>query len=265
MANIINKYVGQFTNKVNESLNKVVEDINITGETTGTKSLATFRNKLNSAGGVARSNLFMVSFELPSWMENAEFLQTLGITRFNEELGLLCSKVSAPTKSLQTQTVRYGNNLDRKIPTGYRWEEVTFTFIERNDYLIFNTFNEWIDGINNPVTNTGRFYDDTVSDVKINFLNKNGDILAYYTLLEARPSSVTISDYDWSQTNQYVTIDITFDYVYSITRDYSLYNLVNIYTTSFGQSEAWNTVEDLTQYGWKNLLSKMGDAITSIF
>lgn len=261
--NIINKYVDRFKEMLTSKANKLVESMDLTGESGGLfsvtdfkeSSLTKFRNKLEAKHGVATTNQFMISFELPSWMKDSKWLSYLGVTQFNEELGLLCYKVSPPTKTIQSTAVKYTNNLERKIPMGYKWDEVTFSFIERKDYFVYNTFNEWMDGINNPITNTGRFYNDCVADVKINFLDKNNNILAYYVLLEAKPTSISIGDLDWSQNNQFVSIDVTFDYLYSINKDYDLTQLVRA-IQDFGNSDVSNTLDSLN-ISWKDIGSKI--------
>ncbi len=261
MANIINKYVKKYTDKVVSKVDKLVDSFDVTNEKQaafsitndkGVSSINAFRNKLEAKNGLARNNQFMVSFELPSWMNDSKWLSYLGVTQFNEELGILCNKFTPPTKNLQSTSVIYSNNIERKIPLGYKWEEVTFSFIERNDYFIYNTFNEWIDGINNPITNTGRFYNDITADVKINFLDKHDNILAYYVLLEAYPTSITISEYNWETLNQFVNIDVSFNYIYGVHRDYDLSTLVKS-VQEFGSSDVVSTIADITSMNWKEV------------
>lgn len=257
--NIINKYLNEAINNVISKGNEAVNDLDISQNTANISSVTSinaFRNKLQTKNGVARTNQFMVSFSLPSWMSDSTLLSYLGITQFNEELGLLCNKAIPPTKTIQSQSIKYNNTIERKIPSGYKWDEVTFSFIERNDYFIFKLFNEWLDGINNPITNTGRFYNDICSDVKINFLDKTNKVIAYYSLFEAYPTSITISNYDWEQLNQYVSIDVTFNYIYATHRDYELTSLVES-VQNFGSSDVMNTLGDLTNINWSNIWSKL--------
>ena len=269
MTNIINKYVQKYTDKVTDNVNKLVSGYDITQESkslfsvtdvNGASSISNFRNKLEAKKGVARNNQFMVSFELPSWMNDSKWLSYLGVTQFNEELGILCNKFTLPTKTLQSASVSYNNTIERKIPLGYKWEEVTFSFIERNDYFIYNTFNEWIDGINNPITNTGRFYNDITADIKMNFLDKHNNILAYYVLLEAYPVSLTVSEYNWESLNQFVTVDVSFNYIYGTHRDYDLSTLTQS-IQEFGSSDAMSTIKDITNMNWldvgKNLWNRI--------
>lgn len=261
--NIINKYVEKFTNKAISKLEDKITSMDITKEFANVNSvtdLSTFRNKLNARRGLARPNQFAISFELPSWMNGSPNLSYFGITQFNEELGILCNKFTPPAKSMNTTSVRYGNNLERKIPTGYKWDTAKFSFIETGDYFCYNMFNEWLDGIINPLTNTGRFYDEITADVKINFLTKENEIIAYYTLLEAYPSQVTISDYDWDTNNSYVTIEVEFDYLYPTSRDYNLSMLFNA-VSEFGSSDIASTVHDaigeLKNFGFSTIKSKL--------
>ena len=108
--------------------------------------------------------------------------------------------------------------------------------------------------MHNPITNTGRFYKDIVTDVKINFLNKNNDVMAYYTLLEAKPISMSMSELNWETDNQFVTIDVDFSYMYPTNQDYQLTSLINS-VMDFGSSDVANTIKDTLNLGWKGIPS----------
>jgi len=255
--NIVNKYINEAINKVVSKVNTAVSSVDISGERKNlstTKTISDFRNKLLDGGGPARTNQFMVSFELPTFMHDSKLLGYLGVTQFNEELGILCYKASSPEKKFNTVKVKYENNLERDIPINYSWDNMTFSFIERKDYLLYNLFNEWMNGMHNPITNTGRFYKDIVTDVKINFLNKNNDIMAYFTLLEAKPISMTMSELNWENNDQYVTIDVDFSFMYPTNQDYELTTLVNS-VMDFGSSDVMNTLKDVINTGWKGIPS----------
>lgn len=257
--NIINKYIDQALNKVVSKVNTAVSSMDISGESKNlslTTTISDFRNKLTAGGGPARTNQFAVSFELPTFMNDSKLLGYLGVTQFNEELGILCYKASAPEKRFNTVKVKYENNLERDIPVSYSWENITFSFIERKDYLLYNLFNEWMNGMHNPVTNTGRFYKDIVTDVKINFLNKSNDVMAYFTLLEAKPIAMTMSELSWENNDQYVSIDVEFSYMYPVNKDYELTTLVNS-VMEFGSSDVINTIKDVINTGWKGIPSIM--------
>lgn len=255
--NIINKYVNQGLNKLVSKVNKAVSSWDISGESkniSAVKTVDDFRNKLSEGGGPARTNQFIVSFEVPTFMNESKLLGYLGVTQFNEELGIYCYKVSAPEKRFNTTKVKYENYIERDIPTNYSWDDLTFSFIERKDYLIYNLFNEWLDGIHNPITNTGRFYNEITCDVKINLLNKDNEIMAYYTLLEAKPISVSLSELTWETNDQYVSIDVDFSYTYPVSKDYDLTSLLNS-VLEFGSSDVSNTIKDTVNLGWKGITS----------
>lgn len=255
--NIINKYVNEAINKVVSKVNTAVSSMDISGEKKNlslTTTIDDFRNKLNAGGGPARTNQFAISFEVPTFMNESKMLGYLGVTQFNEELGILCYKASAPEKKFNTVKVKYENHIERDIPVSYSWDTMTFSFIERKDYLLYNLFNEWLNGMHNPVTNTGRFYNEITTDVKINFLNKDNQVMAYYTLMEAKPVSMTMSELTWETDDQYVSIDVDFSFVYPMNKDYELTSLVNS-VMDFGSSDVVNTIKDTINTTWKGLPS----------
>ena len=176
------------------------------------------------------------------------------VTQFNEELGIMCYKATAPEKKFNTVKVKYENQIERDIPTNYTWDVITFSFIERKDYLIYNLFNEWLDGMHNPITNTGRFYNEIISDVKINFLNKDNEVMAYYSLIEAKPVGMTMSELTWETNDQFVSIDVDFSYIYPTNKDFELTSLVNS-VMDFGSSDVVNTLKDVINVSWKGMPS----------
>ena len=117
--NIINKYINQALNKVVSKVNTAVSSMDISGEQVNlslTKTIDDFRNKLNAGGGPAEVNNFMVSFELPTFMNDSKMLGYLGVTQFNEELGILCYKASGPEKKFNTVKVKDMSRLFSRCP-----------------------------------------------------------------------------------------------------------------------------------------------------
>lgn len=244
--NIINKYIKQFTdkieNKVDDLAGLVINDV------TGPSSINKFRSKMESKG-IAKPNNFVVSFELPSFLQNKlNFLSIIGLPTFSETLGIACYKAVIPHSAITKAPVKYINNVTRAIPVGYKWDSITFSFIENQQYQMYKLFSKWISSINNPITNTGMFYNDTISSVKINFFNKKNNVLSYIALEEAQPTSVQITDFDWNKMNQYVSVDVTFDYMYQYNEDFNISEVLNA-VTDFGSSDLVQTISQTYNWG----------------
>lgn len=246
--NIINKYVKRFTDKIEDRADRLAGKL--ISDVKGPSSIDEFRSKIESKG-LARTNNFIVSFELPSFLQkDINFLSLVGLPSFSETLGIACYKVDISEFDLSKTDVKYVNNVKRAIPTGYKWGDVKFSFIENQQYQIYKLFSKWIASINNPITNTGMFYNDTISDVKINFFNKKNNIISYIALEEAQPKSVEITDFDWGSSNTFVSVDVTFDYMYQYNELFNISALLNA-VTNFGDSDLVQTISKTYDWGSK--------------
>lgn len=230
----INKYISQYTDKVLTKLDKKADQA-IYGPSKNT--LDEFRAAISSQGGIQRLNQFIFNIPIPEFLRQSliddfsvnNFLSTQGLNIFDGTLGLLCRSVEIPPKQLNTSQIKI-NGQTRTVPMNYRWDNVTATFIDTNSCLVYNVFSNWLDAINNPVTNTGRFYDDYVKDLRLDYLNKNSEVMGYISLYEAFPIAVSRSAVSYDATNGYMTTTVTFSYLYQANQYYTanmLYNIAN--------------------------------------
>jgi hypothetical protein len=121
-------------------------------------SIEQLKSLIAAKGGVARSNLFMVT------------LPTLpGAT--TSELNLLCKDVQLPGRQILTQERQYGMK-QYKIAYGYAQEDISMTFHVLNDFGVKKYFETWqsmcIDFDQKEVA----YKADYVKDVKIALLKK---------------------------------------------------------------------------------------------
>lgn len=233
MTDIINTYIER---KTNQLLSKIDKSLNSKFYTASKTGLDEFRALISNSGGLQRTNRFSFNIPLPEFLRNTlieeftlqNFLSTQGLNLFDGSLGLLCQKVSIPSKSIRTNAIKI-NGLTRNIPMNYTWDSITAEFIDPLNGIIYNTFYNWMDGINNPITNTGKFYDDFVKDLRLDFLSRDNEVAGYITLNEAFPTVVTKGSVDYGD-GSYMTTTVTFSYIYQTNRDYSsnmLYNILN--------------------------------------
>lgn len=233
MVDVINQYIQNQTDKV---LKKFDDRLNNRFYSDSKSSLDEFRAVISAGGGLLRSNRFVFNIPLPDFLRKSliedfswsNFMQTQGLNIFDGTLGLLCQRIEVPAKSLRTSQIKIQGQT-RTVPMNYSWDNITAEFIDTSNSIIYDTFYNWLDGINSPVTNTGKFYDDFVKDLRLDYLNRANEMVGYITLNEAFPISVSRSASSYGDTN-YVTTRVTFSYLYQTNRDYSsnmLYNLLN--------------------------------------
>ena len=254
MADIINTFI---QNQMDKVFKKIDNKLNNIFYSPAKDSIDEFRATISDHGGLQRVNQFILNIPLPEFLRKSliedfsinNALSLVGKNIFDGTLGLLCQSINIPGKNLRTSSIKI-NGQTRVVPMNYEWEEVSATFIDTNDCLIYNTFYKWIDGINNPVTNTGRFYDDFVMDLRLDYLNKNNEVIGYITLNEAYPTSVTRAESTYSE-HGHMTTTVKFAYIYQTNRDYTtsmLYNVINNMTDGAAGKLLNKTTEFIDTY-----------------
>lgn len=222
--NIINKYIEKFENKIIEAGSAKLE--NIYHIETPSK-IDEFRAKLTERGGPAYNSKFIFALEVPNLLKaHDSLLSLLGITQFDEELAILGTKVSAQSRKLNSTKVPYYNNIKRNMPGGYEYNNLTITYIERNDRYIAKLFHEWMNKITDPVTNCGHFFNDVAVEGRILYYDKNDKTQAYINFQELVPLSVSIPTSDWSS-QDLVSIDVEFGFTLMNNESFNLTSMLD--------------------------------------
>ena len=266
MADIINTFIQNQTEKLFKSIDN---RLNNRFYSPAKNSIDELRSTISSHGGLQRVNQFVLNVPLPEFLRKTiiedfsinNALSYAGKNIFDGTLGLLCNSINIPGKNLRTQPVKI-NGLTRNVPMNYNWEEVTATFIDTNDCIIYNTFYRWIDGITNPITNTGKFYDDFVMDLRLDYLNKANEVIGYITLNEAYPISVSRAQSSYNDRG-YMTTTVRFTYIYQTNKEYNtsmLYNIVNNLTSGAAAKYLNKATAFLDLY---NPIEMIGDSLKS--
>lgn len=254
MADIINTFIQNQTEKLFKSIDSRLNNVFYSP---AKNSIDEFRSAISSHGGPQRTNQYILNIPLPEFLRKTiiedftlnNALAYMGKNVFDGTLGLFCTSINIPGKNLRTTPIKI-NGQTRNVPMNYSWEEVSASFIDTNDCLIYNTFYKWIDGINNPVTNTGRFYDDFVMDLRLDYLNKKNEVIGYITLNEAYPISVVRSESSYAD-RSFMTTTVKFTYIYQTNKEYNtsmLYNIVNNVTSGAASKLLNKATEFLDTY-----------------
>lgn len=252
MPDIINKYIKQTTDKF---LDLVDVTIDQRLHEPANTSLDVFRSNLSA--GIARPNNFIFNVTLPDFLRPslierfsvASILASQGLSPFEGKLSLLCFQVELGAKKFNNKIVKSGGQT-RKIPQNYSWDNVICSFIDTNEHIVFNTMSDWMDGINNPITNTGVFYNEYITDMRVDLLNKKNTITGYAALNEAYPISVSRSTLNWGSLNTFMVTTVEFSYLYQNNKDYSSLQL-------------YNTMNNLTDGAFSKLLNIANDTINT--
>ena len=154
--------------------------------------------------GLARSNRFLVEFDIP------------GGDRGSTQLAqLFCDSVSIPGMDIASTPQRIFGE-PREMPYERMFSPIVLSFYVDADMKVKYLFDSWIHKIINPVTRNMSYYDDYKRNITIKVLTvaEDEDNPPYEIVLwEAWPKNVTSIVLD-STSNNPMKLQITFQYKY---------------------------------------------------
>lgn len=169
-------------------------------------TIETLKSSITRGNGLARANRFEVIITLPP------ALSSLGnVANNSREISLLAQTCTIPGRTIQTmdfQSVRQ----PVKIPTGYAQEGVTMSFLLTNDYFVKRVFDRWINASVDQTTYRVLYDNYYCSDIQINQLDSNDNIVYTVKLLKAWPISYESITLDHGSNNEVLNLSVTFTY-----------------------------------------------------
>ena len=165
-----------------------------------------FKAKLK--GGGARSNLFKVVVNFPIFAGG-----DTEITSF------MCRAASLPGSTMEPIPVPFRGR-EVKVAGDRTFEPWTVTVYNDTDFQVRNAFERWMNGINAHQTNTGFTNPvDYQTDLIVDQINRNEDVLKRYNMRGCFPSLVSPIDLSFDQASaiEEFTVDFQIQYWESST------------------------------------------------
>ena len=160
-----------------------------------------FKAKLT--GGGARPNLFKATINFPSYAGGD-----------SEFTSFMVKGAGLPASTIASIDVPFrGRQL--KIAGDRTFENWTITVINDSEMRVRNSFETWLNGINEHVNNTGlQNPTDYQADMLIEQLGKDGSITKTYTIRGGYPINVSQVDlsYDTNDQIEEFTVEIAYQY-----------------------------------------------------
>jgi|SRR5210317_413702 hypothetical protein len=160
-----------------------------------------FKSKLK--GGGARPNLFKATINFPVYAGG-----DVEVTSF------LCEAAQLPGSTMGLITVPFrGRQL--KIAGDRTFEPWTVTIINDTDFIIRDSMERWMNGINAHSANTGLANPiDYQSDLIVEQLDKNEDVLKKYTFRGCFPTNVAPIDVNYTSVDEIERFTVEFQIQY---------------------------------------------------
>ena len=218
-----------------KSLVDIAKDPRLQRQPGGSGVLQRFQAEINQGEGMARPNRFLVIINPParSKLSNAELLASEfggGSAGTNNDLeslntanniGLLCNKVTMPSRDVNTQShITYGPK--REMPYAYSFSgEVECTFYGDKFLRQRMFFENWQKKIFSNETHNMNYYDNYVGSMDILQLGQfdakaDDDARVTYAvrLFEVYPQTIGSLDYTYGANNAIVELPITLNFRY---------------------------------------------------
>ena len=159
--------------------------------------------KAKFTGGAARPNLFKATINFPAYAGGD-----------SEFTSFMVKGAGLPASVIANIDVPFrGRQL--KIAGDRTFEPWTITVINDSEMRVRNSFETWMNGINEHVNNTGlQNPTDYQADMIVEQLGKDGSVTKTYTLRGAYPTNISQIDlsYDTNDAIEEFTVEINYQY-----------------------------------------------------
>jgi hypothetical protein len=160
-----------------------------------------FKSRL--IGGGARPNLFKVTCNFPGYAGG-----DVELTSF------MCKAASLPASTIGNIDVPYRGRVI-KVAGDRTFEPWTLTIINDNNFVIRDSFEAWMNAINEHQNNTGILAPaDYYTDMAVEQLDRQENVVKKYDIRGAYPSNVAAIElaYDSNDQVEEFTVELQFNY-----------------------------------------------------
>jgi hypothetical protein len=178
-------------------------------------------------GSLARNNRYAVMLTSPKRVNLGSLRKVL----------LFCDQIQLPGVNYSTTQIRTFGEF-RETPYEKLYDNLTMSFYVDNDMKIKGLFDEWIGSIQDPITRTFSYYDQYISEMKIEVQDLQNKTRYEMTLYECYPKNIGSIQLDYAN-KDYMKMQVTMQYKY--------WTATPISPLADGQKIPTNFIDKLTQ------------------
>jgi hypothetical protein len=167
-----------------------------------------FRTTL--VGDGARPNLFDVQLQFPSFVQNGGTAASVST--------FMCKAAQLPGSTLGISPLFYFGR-EVKLAGNRTYADWTIQVINDENFSIRNAFEQWVNGINDPIGNVRNPIATIVdggygSDAVVTHYSKTGNVIKQYNIIGMFPVDVSPIEVDWGQNDaiEEFTVTLAFQY-----------------------------------------------------
>ena len=157
-------------------------------------------SRISERGGLARPNLFAVTFNGPASVNPDMFL-----------VNAICESASLPGRAISTNehtTTKHAT----KTPYTFINDDITLTFLVTNDFYIKNLFEKWMKHVINDEDGKIYYKSQYASDMTITILSLDGKMVHKVQLEKAFPIAFTAMELSNASESQVMRFTVTMTY-----------------------------------------------------
>lgn len=170
-----------------------------------------FRQQM--VGDGARPNLFEVQLTVPSYAAAGG-----GASSVARKISFMCNSAQLPGSTIGVAPAFYFGR-EVKFAGNRTYPEWTINVFNDEDFVIRNSFERWIDGINDPVSNIRSQNARTVDngygvDAQVIQYGKKGNAVKKYNFVGMFPIDISPIEVNWGANDQIEEFTVTFSFQY---------------------------------------------------
>lgn len=159
--------------------------------------------KAKMSSGGARANLFRITFTAPG-----------GVDIDSEQLSFLCKAGALPASVVGQIEIPFRGRV-LKVAGDRTFENWTATILNENDFKARNTFEQWMNLINEHVDGNGAgAMSDYYATITVEQLNRADEVVKSYTLEGAFPVNLAAIDLSYDTVDAIEEFTVEFSYQY---------------------------------------------------
>jgi T4-like virus tail tube protein gp19 len=162
--------------------------------------------KSNLLGGGARPNQFRVELSFPGLVS--------GTTNAAKKAQFLCKAASLPGSAINIANVFYRGR-EVKLAGERVFQNWQISVINDTDFAIRDSFERWMQVINNVKDNTGSTNPlSYTAQMAVHQLDRNGGVIKSYNFVDCWPTNLSEIALDWGSNDQVEEFSVEFAYAY---------------------------------------------------
>jgi hypothetical protein len=150
---------------------------------------------------------------------------------------LFCDQIQLPGVNYSTTQIRTFGEF-RETPYEKLYDNLTMSFYVDNDMKVKGLFDDWIGSIQDPITRTFSYYDQYISEMKIEVQDLQNKTRYEMTLYECYPKNIGSIQLDYAN-KDFMKMQVTMQYKY--------WTATPISPLADGQKIPTNFIDKLTQ------------------